>query len=172
MSTLPDFVIADEFISQLQNDDILYNESTQVLNCLSQSNFPTERKSADYSTNYYGKQLLEFCQGNDLFIINGRIGHDSIDPKATCTERSTVDYFILKRKSFATLTKMLVPFFGPEQSLSDNAIDKSLHLPCIQHKNQNDVTYGCRAATVILRQPPILKSHGYNTSHFKRKILF
>ena len=59
-STLPDFVIADEFISQLQNDDILYDERTQVLNCLSQSNFPTEKKSADYSTNYYGKQLLEF----------------------------------------------------------------------------------------------------------------
>ena len=58
-STLPDFVIVDKFISQLKNDDILYNESTQVLNRLSQSNFPTERKSADHSTNLYGKQLLE-----------------------------------------------------------------------------------------------------------------
>ena len=79
---------------------------------------------------------------------------------------------ILKRKSFATLTKMLVPFFGPKQSLSDNAIDTSLYLPCIQHKNQNGVAYGCRAATIILRQPPILKSHGYNTSHVMRKIFF
>ena len=65
---------------------------------------------------------------------------------------------------------MLVPFFGPKQSLSDNATDKFLYLPCIQHKNQNGVTYGCQAATIILRQPPILKSHGYNTSHFMRKI--
>ena len=61
---------------------------------------------------------------------------------------------ILKRKSFATRTKMLVPFFGPKQSLSDNAIDNSLYLPCIQHKNQNGVAYGCRAATIILRQHP------------------
>ena len=68
--------------------------------------------------------------------------------------------YILKRKSFATLTKMLVPFFRPKQSLSGNAIDKSLHLPCIQHKNQNGVANDCRAATMILRQPPILKSHG------------
>ena len=60
---------------------------------------------------------------------------------------------------------MLVPFFGPKQSLSDNAVDKSLYLPGIQHKNQNGVAYGCRAATIILRQPPILKSHCYNTSH-------
>ena len=80
---------------------------------------------------------------------------------------------ILKRKSFATLTEMLVLFFRPKQSLSDNAVDKSLYLPCIQHKTQNGVAYGCRAAaTIILRQPPILKSHGYNTSHFMRKIFF
>ena len=80
--------------------------------------------------------------------------------------------YILKRKSLATLTKMLVPFFGPKQSLSDNAVDKSLYLPCIQHKHQNGVAYGCRAATIILRQPPILKSHGDNTSHVMRKIFF
>ena len=66
--------------------------------------------------------------------------------------------YILKRKSFATLTKMVVPFFGPKQSLS--AIDKSLYLPCIKHKNHNGVAYGCRAATIFLRQPLILKSHG------------
>ena len=79
---------------------------------------------------------------------------------------------ILKRKSFATLTKMLVP----KKSLSDNAIGKSLYLPCIQYKNQNGVAYGCRAATIILRQPPILKSHGYTTwLHYftcMRKIFF
>ena len=80
--------------------------------------------------------------------------------------------YILKRKSFATLTKMLVPFSGPKQSLSDNAIGKSLYLPCIQHKNQNGVAYGCRAATIILRQPQILKSHGYNTPHVMRKKFF
>ena len=77
---------------------------------------------------------------------------------------------ILKRKSFATLTKMLVPFYGPKQSLIDNAIDKSLYLPCIQHKNQNSVAYGCRAATIILRQPPILKSHGYNTLRYAKNL--
>ena len=79
---------------------------------------------------------------------------------------------ILKRKSFATLTKMLVPFFGHKQSLSDNAIYKSLYLPSKQYKNQNGVAYGCRAATIIQRQPPILKAHGYNTSYVMRKIFF
>ena len=83
---------------------------------------------------------------------------------------STINAFvnILKRKSFETLTKMLVASFGPKQSLSGNAIDKSLYLPCTQHKNQNVVAYGYRVATIILRQSPILKSHGYNTSHVMR----
>ena len=80
--------------------------------------------------------------------------------------------YILKRKRFATLTKMLVPFFGPKQSLSDNAFDKSLYLPCIQHTNQNGVAYGIRSATIILRQPLILKSHGYNTSRYAKKAFF
>ena len=42
--------------------------------------------------------------------------------------------YILKRKSFATKTKMLGPCFGPKQSLSGNAFDKSINLPCIEHK--------------------------------------
>ena len=97
-------------------------------------------------------------------------------PMAICYDSENMNsskiQTILKRKSFATLTKMLAPFFGPKQSISDNAIDKYLHLPCIQHKNQNDVPYGCRATTIIPRQPPILKSHGYNTLHVMRKIIF
>ena len=81
-------------------------------------------------------------------------------------------YIYLNAKSFATITKMLVPFYGPKQSLSDNAIDKPLYLSCIQRTNQNGVAYGCRSATIILRQPLILKSHGFNTSHVMRKNFF
>ena len=78
----------------------------------------------------------------------------------------------VKRKRYATLTKILVPLFGAKLSLSDNAIYMSLYLPYIQHKNQNGVANGCRAATIILRQRPILMPHGYNTSHVMRKIFF
>ena len=78
---------------------------------------------------------------------------------------------LLKRKSFATRTKMIVLFFGPKQLPRYNAIDKSL-LPCLQHTNQNGVAYGCPSATIILRQPLVLKSHDYNTSHVMRKNFF
>ena len=57
--------------------------------------------------------------------------------------------------------------FDPKISLDDNAIDKSRYLPCIQHKNQNDMAYGCRTLTRILRQPPFFfKSQSNNTLHF------
>ena len=81
--------------------------------------------------------------------------------------------YILKRKSFATLTKMLVPFFGSKQSLSDNAFDKSFI--CLAYNTKirmTSVAFGCLAATIILRQFPIFKSHGYDTSHVMRKIFF
>ena len=58
-SSLPDFVVADEFISQLQNDDLLYEECLEVLNTLHKNNFPLDRQSADRTTNIYGKQLIE-----------------------------------------------------------------------------------------------------------------
>ena len=61
-SSLPDFVVADKFISQLQNDDLLYEERLEVLNSLHKNNFPLDRQSADRSTNVYGKQRTEFCQ--------------------------------------------------------------------------------------------------------------
>ena len=50
---------------------------------------------------------------------------------------------ILKRKSFATLTQMLVPFFDANISLGENGNEKSLYSPCIQHKNQDGLAYGC-----------------------------
>ena len=131
-SSLPDFVIADEFISQIQNDDLLYNESMQVLNCLYKSNFPTDRKSADHSTNIYGKQLLEFCQGNDLFIINGRIGQDMIDPKATCKDRSTIDYFICSPNMIQYVCIFSVldfsPFFSDSHCGIELRIDVQYHI--------------------------------------------
>ena len=65
---------------------------------------------------------------------------------------------ILKRKRNTTLSKMVVPSFSSKKLASDNEIAKYRYLPCIQHQNQTAVTYGWRAATRNVRQPPLLKS--------------
>ena len=66
--------------------------------------------------------------------------------------------YILKRKRNATLSKMVVPSYSSKISASDNNIAKHRYLPCIQLQNQTAVTYGWRAATKNVRQPPFLKS--------------
>ena len=92
--TLCDYIIPDEFISEMHGNDILLDENMHAMHCLNKCNIPLNRNTADLTTNTYGHQLIDFCRNNDLFILNGRIGKDAVDPKTTCKDRSTVDYFI------------------------------------------------------------------------------
>jgi len=49
----------------------------------------------DKAKNRSGNNLLEICKANSLFIVNGRIGDDKIEPrKLTCKNSSVVDYCI------------------------------------------------------------------------------
>ena len=74
--------------------------------------------------------------------------------------------YILKRKSFATLTKMLFPSFCAKYLLHDIGINKSNDLRSKQHENQTSETYACRSSTRNVRQPKFEKSQSYNTLHF------
>ena len=76
---------------------------------------------------------------------------------------------ILKRKRNETLSKTVVSSFSSKNSASDNVIAKYRYLPCIQQQNQTAVTYGWRAATRNVRQPPFLKSQSSKIVPFLRK---
>ena len=76
---------------------------------------------------------------------------------------------ILKRKRNATLSRIAVPSLSSNNSASDNEIAKYRYLPCIQHQNQTVVTYGWRAATRNVCQPPFLKSQSSNFVPICRK---
>jgi hypothetical protein len=39
--------------------------------------------------------LLEFCNGNSIFIVNGRVGKDNNIGRFTCRNASVVDYCII-----------------------------------------------------------------------------
>ena len=108
----PDFVIVDQFISDEYDNGILYNESMYTLQCMLKSNATLERDSADLTTNAYGLQLLEFCKSNELYILNGRLGQDSVKPSVTCKDRSTVDYFIASPKLLESLIDLSVLDFS------------------------------------------------------------
>ena len=52
---------------------------------------PRKRNNQDKCKNRYGNQLLDFCKGNNIFILNGRLESDR-DGKFTCRRSSVVDY--------------------------------------------------------------------------------
>ena len=80
-----------------------------------------------------------------------------------------LNLYILKRKRNATISKMVVPSFSSKKSASDNEIAKNRYLPCIQHQSRTAVTYGWRAATRNVRQPPFLKSQSSKIVPILRK---
>ena len=82
-----DFVYIDETDMADDLEGIVVNE---VCN-LDVLNIPRKRNNIDKGKNRYGNQLLELCKGNNLFILNGRIGSDR-DGNLTCRKSSTVDY--------------------------------------------------------------------------------
>ena len=52
---------------------------------------PRRRTSKDKGKNRYGNFLLDFCKGNNVFIMNGRLGKDQMG-NLTCRNASVVDY--------------------------------------------------------------------------------
>jgi hypothetical protein len=49
----------------------------------------------DKGKNNFGKLLINLCNGQNLFIMNGRVGNYSNIGEFTCRNASAVDYFIV-----------------------------------------------------------------------------
>ncbi|CAG2239754.1 unnamed protein product [Mytilus edulis] len=60
---------------------------------LDEKNLTRKRNNKDKCKNRFGNQLLDFCKGNNLFIMNGRTTKDR-EGKLTCRNASVVDYCI------------------------------------------------------------------------------
>ncbi|CAG2190917.1 unnamed protein product [Mytilus edulis] len=86
-----------DFIYVNENEICTYDEGVTVnMVCeLDEKNLPRKRNNEDKCKNRFGNQLLDFCKGNNLFIMNGRTTKDR-DGNLTCRNASVVDYCILK----------------------------------------------------------------------------
>ncbi|CAG2257963.1 unnamed protein product [Mytilus edulis] len=84
-----DFLILDSHDPSNNFSDLIEN-SVSILDFL---DIPRERKNRDIGKNKYGSLLLDFCKGNNCFILNGRINGDK-EGKLTCRNASVVDYCI------------------------------------------------------------------------------
>ena len=62
---------------------------------LNELNIDKNRKNVDKVKSRSGNNLLDICNANNLFIVNGRIGEDKTESgKLTCKNASVVDYCI------------------------------------------------------------------------------
>ena len=94
-STLCDFITADSFIADLMDfdeDTFLYYNQAEQLKTL---NINQQRTSCDKKTNNNGHKLIEICINNNLFILNGRCGHDSTEGKFTFRDQSVYRLYYL-----------------------------------------------------------------------------
>ena len=72
-------------------------------------NIDRKRKSMDGGKNRSGNILLELCRGNNLFIVNGRIGGDYVEYRKLTCKNSIVLFAVifvrhaLKKKYFCIL---------------------------------------------------------------------
>ncbi|CAG2216686.1 unnamed protein product [Mytilus edulis] len=86
-----DFVIINE---DEHGDNNLSDFIENPINALEALSIPTKRESMDKGKNRYGNMLLNFCKGNGVFILNGRLGRDQNIGRFTCRNASVVDYCI------------------------------------------------------------------------------
>ena len=82
----------------------LSREREETFRNFETADIPLERNSVDLNTNAYGYQLTDFCKNNSVFILNGRL--DCHEPKLTCKNSSTVDYFVSSAFNFGLLSSL------------------------------------------------------------------
>lgn len=98
------------------NEIVMCNNINDFIHCYDECDVINDdeeiacRKSRDMETNNYGRQLVQFCKLNDIFILNGRTTGDKVGAY-TCIAnggRSVVDYFITGRSFYNYITDMSI----------------------------------------------------------------
>ncbi|VDI73706.1 Hypothetical predicted protein [Mytilus galloprovincialis] len=83
----------------------------------------------DTVKNRSGQKLLELCKGNDLFIVNGRIGDDKHESgKLTCKNTSVIDYCICTYDFLKFVSNFKVKEFSRLYSDVHSPITTTLHM--------------------------------------------
>ncbi|MCG7875884.1 MAG: reverse transcriptase family protein [Candidatus Thiodiazotropha endolucinida] len=103
-SDLQDFTSADSFLSEyFQFDDCTIDFFDQK-SVLERHNIQVNRASKDKKKNGSGQRLTDICKNNNLFILNGRYGHDRNVGEMTFRNTSVIDYALVSSKTLSILS--------------------------------------------------------------------
>jgi hypothetical protein len=108
-----DFLESDSNLS----DNYCDNEILLSKFKLESQGIDTGRYSQDVLINNNGRKLLEFCQINDIHIVNGRFGADCQIGQPTCKGVSVVDYVLASSELLSSVREFEVDAF--DSLLSD-----------------------------------------------------
>jgi len=111
-------------ISQNYVDNDISEFIENFTSTLDDLKMPLNRYNMDNSKNRYGNLLLNFCKGNSMFIVNGRVGKDQKIGRFTCKNASVVDYCI----SSSELLKSFTEFDILETSKLYSDVHTPLHI--------------------------------------------
>lgn len=89
-------------------------------------NLDIQRVSEDNKVNAYGRNLIDFCRNNDMFILNGRAFSDRCIGATTCKDKSVIDYVICSSSSVALLSHFEIKDFCSLYSDAHSVIEFSL----------------------------------------------
>ena len=113
-----DFVEIDE---NRHVDNFITEFVENYTGLLNDLQIPLKRGSMDKMKNKYGTLLLNFCKGNSMFIVNGRIGNDKGIGRFTCRNASIVDYCVCSPE--------LLNFITEFEILETNRLLSDVHTP-------------------------------------------
>ena len=130
-----DFITADTFLLEhfgIDEDYMHYIDPSDVLKL---PIFKVNRSSQDKSKNSNGRKLLDVCQNNNLFILNGRCDSDKDIGQYTYRDSSVIDYSVVS----ASCAKLVKSFSIQETDdiLSDG---HSLVTTALQVSSANSVS--------------------------------
>jgi hypothetical protein len=126
-----------DFVDLIKNrhvDDYITDFVDNFTNVWNDLKMPLNRISMDKSKNKFGSLLLNFCKGNSMFIVNGRVGNDNNIGRFTCRNASVVDYCITSLK----LLKLFFDFDILESSKLFSDVHAPLQIVLSVNLNNND----------------------------------
>jgi hypothetical protein len=115
-------------------DDYITDFVDNFTNVLNNLKMPLNRISMDKSKNKFDNLLLNFCKGNSMFIVNGRVGNDKNIGRFTCRNASVVNYCITS----AELLKLLFDFDILESNKLFSDVHALLQIVLSVNLNNND----------------------------------
>ena len=118
----------------------LFNEGKELFSVLERYK---RKRANNTTTNTNGLHLLELCKNNNLFILNGRIGQDRLLPRATCKDRSAVDYFLSTVENFSVLENFIIHEFSEFYSDAHCPLSICLNVDLLEITRQNHAKNRC-----------------------------